>query len=137
IASGAGAGLNLTTGHSNIALGTRAGINLTTGNNNIDVGNQGVAAESNTIRIGNGGTQKKTFVAGISTTGVMGSAVKISSNGQLGVAPSSARFKQEIQTMDKASETVLALRPVTFRYKADIDPEGIPQFGLVAEDVEK
>jgi hypothetical protein len=137
IALGAGAGFNLTTGHSNIALGTRAGINLSTGNNNIDVGNQGVAAESNTIRIGMEGTQKKTFVAGISTTGVMGSAVKISSNGQLGVAPSSARFKQQIQSMNKTSEVLLALRPVTFRYKQEVDPECVQQFGLVAEEVEK
>ena len=39
--------------------------------------------------------------------------------------------------MDKASEAILALKPVTFRYKHDLDPDGIPQFGLVAEDVEK
>ncbi len=57
--------------------------------------------------------------------------------GKLGVAPSSARFKQQIQSMDKASEAILALKPVTFRYKEELDPEGIPQFGLVAEDVEK
>ena len=50
---------------------------------------------------------------------------------------SSARFKDEIKPMDKASERLLALTPVTFRYKKDIDPQGIPQFGLVAEDVEK
>jgi hypothetical protein len=50
---------------------------------------------------------------------------------------SSARFKEEIQQMDKASETILALKPVTFRYKKDIDPDGTPQFGLVAEEVEK
>jgi hypothetical protein len=53
------------------------------------------------------------------------------------VATSSRRFKQEIKPMDKASEAILALRPVTFRYKQEIDPKGIPQFGLVAEDVEK
>jgi hypothetical protein len=39
--------------------------------------------------------------------------------------------------MDKASEAILALKPVTFRYKHELDPDGIPQFGLVAEDVEK
>ena len=39
--------------------------------------------------------------------------------------------------MDKASEAILALEPVTFRYKHDVDPDGIPQFGLVAEQVEK
>jgi hypothetical protein len=53
------------------------------------------------------------------------------------VAPSSQRFKAEIKPMDKASEAVLALKPVTFRYEKEIDPQGIPQFGLVAEDVEK
>src|SRR5207253_2681524 len=129
--------INNTTGYENVALGAGAGLNLTTGNNNIDIGNVGVAGESTTIRIGAQGTQTKTFIAGISVTGVMGTAVKINSSGQLGVAPSSARFKQEIQSMDKASDVLLALRPVTFRYKPEIDPEGIQQFGLVAEQVEK
>ena len=50
---------------------------------------------------------------------------------------SSARFKEAIKPMDKASEAILALKPVTFRYKQELDPEGIPQFGLVAEEVEK
>ena len=67
----------------------------------------------------------------------MGTAVQINSNDKLGVTPSSARFKQDIESMDKASEAIHALKPVTFRYKAEIDPEGVPQFGLVAEDVEK
>src|SRR5262249_31361770 len=97
----------------------------------------GVVGEFNTIRIGTQGTQTRTFIAGISTTGVMGSALKISSSGQLGVAPSSARFKEEIKSMDKASEAILALKPVTFRYKKEIDSDRTPQFGLVAEDVEK
>jgi hypothetical protein len=57
--------------------------------------------------------------------------------GQLGVAPSSKRFKDDIKPMDEISETLLALKPVTFRYKKEIDPAGTPQFGLVAEDVEK
>ena len=50
---------------------------------------------------------------------------------------SSARFKDEIKPMDKASEAILSLKPVTFRYKKELDPDGIPQFGLVAEQVEK
>jgi hypothetical protein len=50
---------------------------------------------------------------------------------------STARFKEEIKPMDKGSEGILALKPVTFRYKKDIDPTGKSQFGLVAEDVEK
>ena len=58
-------------------------------------------------------------------------------SGQLGTLASSARFKQDIKPMDKASEAILALKPVTFHYKQELDPEGIPQFGLVAEEVEK
>ena len=61
----------------------------------------------------------------------------IDANGQLGTVVSSERFKQNIQTMGDASDTLLALHPVTFRYKQELDPDGIPQFGLVAEEVEK
>ena len=67
----------------------------------------------------------------------MGQAVKINAAGQLGVGTSSQRFKEEIKPMDKASEAILALKPVTFRYKKEIDPQRIPRFGLVAEEVEK
>ena len=58
-------------------------------------------------------------------------------NGKLGTTTSSARFKDEIKPMGKASEAILALRPVSFRYKKEIDPQGIPEFGLMAEEVEK
>ena len=61
----------------------------------------------------------------------------VNSSGKLGVATSSARFKEAVLPMDKASEAVLALKPVTFRYKEELDSDGIPQFGLVAEEVEK
>jgi hypothetical protein len=61
----------------------------------------------------------------------------VDDGGQLGVAPSSERFKDQIKPMDKASEAVLALKPVTFRYKKEFDPQGVPQFGLVAEEVAK
>jgi septal ring factor EnvC (AmiA/AmiB activator) len=61
----------------------------------------------------------------------------VNGNGKLGTMTSSERFKDEIKPMDKASEAILALRPVSFRYKKNIDPQGIPQFGLVAEEVEK
>ena len=61
----------------------------------------------------------------------------VDSNGHLGTGVSSARFKDAIKPMDKTSEAILALQPVTFRYKHELDPDGIPQFGLVAEDVEK
>ncbi|TMP90155.1 MAG: hypothetical protein E6L08_13590 [Verrucomicrobia bacterium] len=127
-----------TTGASNIALGSLAGLNLTTGSNNIDIGNQGVATEANTIRIGTVGNQTNTFIAGISGVTVAGGVgVIIDTNGHLGTTTSSARFKDQIKPMDKASEAILALKPVTFHYKAEIDPKGIPQFGLVAEEVEK
>ncbi len=129
---------NNTTGKSNIALGASAGVNLTTGSNNIDVGNAGVAGESKTIRIGTTPTQKNTFIAGISGVTVAGGVgVIIDTNGHLGTVVSSERFKEAIKPMDKASETILALQPVTFRYKHELDPDGIPQFGLVAEQVAK
>jgi Chaperone of endosialidase len=77
-------------------------------------------------------------LAGISGVTVAGGvAVIIDTTGHLGTVVSSERFKDEIKPMDKASEAILALKPVTFRYKHELDPDGIPQFGLVAEQVEK
>jgi uncharacterized coiled-coil protein SlyX len=148
-AEGAGALFHNTTGRLNIVLGAAAGQNLTTGSNNIDISNPGVAAESNIIRIGNEvaftdlvgivhPAHTKTFIAGIHGTTASGAVtVYVNSSGQLGTLPSSARFKHDIHSMDNASEVILALKPVTFHYKAEIDPKGIPQFGLVAEEVEK
>jgi hypothetical protein len=138
VAVGDTALLRNSTGSINIALGFKAGRNLTTGNNNIDIGNMGVAGESNTIRIGTTGTQTATFIAGISGATVpTGVAVIVDANGHLGTTTSSGSFKDAIKPMDKASEAILALQPVTFRYKHAVDPAGIPQFGLVAEQVEK
>jgi hypothetical protein len=134
-AEGAGALFSNSTGSNNTALGFEAGL-VTTGSNNIDIGNLGGGGPP-TIRIGVQGTQMATYVAGISGIGVDGSQVYVNSSGQLGVIVSSARFKQNIQAMGDASDALLALRPVTFRYKHEIDPDGIPQFGLVAEEVEK
>jgi uncharacterized coiled-coil protein SlyX len=128
---------NNTKGSENIALGLGAGGALTTGSNNIDIGAAGVAGESNKIRIGKVGSHNAAFVAGISGSAISGTAVVVNGNGRLGVASSSKRFKDQIKPMDNASEAILALKPVTFRYKPDIDPEGTSQFGLVAEDVEK
>src|SRR4029077_20919065 len=125
-----------TTGNSNIALGSGAGSALTTGSFNIDIGNEGVAGEQRTIRIGNS-SQTRTLIAGISGVGVMGAALVVNAGGQLGTTASSKRFKDEVKPMDRASEAVLALKPVTFHYKKEIDPEGTSQFGLVAEDVLK
>jgi Chaperone of endosialidase len=125
------------TGSSNIALGFEAGIK-TTGSNNVDIGNRGRTGESNTIRIGKVGDQTATFIAGISgATVANGVGVIVDTNGQLGTIVSSERFKEAVKPMEKASEAILALKPVTFRYKHDLDPVGIPQFGLVAEEVEK
>ena len=74
-------------------------------------------------------------ISGATVAGGVG--VIIDTNGHLGTVVSSERFKDNVQPMDKASEAILALEPVTFRYKHELDPDGIPQFGLVAEDVEK
>ena len=128
-----------TSGSSNVGIGSHAGANVTTGSNNIIIGANvvGNAADANTIRIGKQGTHKATFIAGIFGTTVSGSPVVVGSNGKLGVATSSARFKQGIKPMDKASEAVLKLKPVTFQYKEELDPDKIPQFGLIAEEVEK
>ena len=137
-----GNGLNAlfsnTTGSDNIGLGSGAGGALTTGSDNIDIGNAGVAGESAKIRIGTKNTHKNTYIAGIyGGTVPRGLGVIVDSSGHLGTSTSSARFKEEIKPMDKASEAIHALQPVTFRYKHDLDPDRIPQFGLVAEDVEK
>jgi trimeric autotransporter adhesin len=112
---------------------------MTTGSNNIDIGYNvgGVAGESNTIRIGDSDITAA-FITGISgATSSGGAAVFVNSNGKLGTSTSSARFKEDIKPMGKASEAILALKPVSFRYKKEIDAQGISQFGLVAEDVEK
>jgi hypothetical protein len=133
-ATGQAALLNNTTGNSNTALGAGAGQNLTSGDQNIDISHPGVAGESFTTRIGL--FQTRAFISGIRgvTTGI-GDAIPvvIDSQGQLGTISSSRRFKQNIQPMDKASEALLALKPVTFQYNSD--KAGIPQFGLIAEEV--
>jgi hypothetical protein len=135
-AGGINALFNNRTGSLNVALGDRAGLNLTTGSNNIVIGAGvlGAAGDANSIRIGKSGTQQRTFVAGIyGKTANGGVGVFINSNGQLGTVQSSAKYKQDIKPMDKASEAILALKPVTFCYKKEVDPEATPQFGLVAE----
>ena len=128
-----------TSGSNNTALGCFAGHDLTTGDNNIDIGFNvvGLAGESNTVRIGNTDITD-TFIRGISgATVASGAAVLVASNGHLGTLTSSKRFKDDIKPMDNASEALFALKPVTFRYKKELDPARTQQFGLVAEDVEK
>ena len=100
---------------------------------NIEIGTRGGFDYDNTTRIGD--VQARTFIAGISGTAVVGNTVVVNGNGRLGTATSSARFKKEIKPMDKASEAILALKPVSFQYKSD--PTGTRQFGLIAEGVAK
>jgi hypothetical protein len=107
-------------------LGIGAGTGVTTASNVICVG-AGGANVSNTCYIGN--------IFGVTSAGA--TAVYVNSLGKLGTVVSSRRFKDEIKAMDKASAAILALKPVTFRYKEEVDPARSPQFGLVAEDVEK
>jgi len=128
-AIGIAALLSNTNGSNNVALGSGAGASATTGSNNVYVGAgmQGVAGESDACYI-------KSIFGQTSATGI---PVLINSNNKLGTTMSSKRFKKEIRPMDKASDALLALKPVTFRYKEEIDPTGTTQFGLVAEQVEK
>jgi hypothetical protein len=125
-AIGAGALFNNTSGSGNIALGVYAGSNVTTASNVICIGTDGNNVD-NSCYIGNI----------FNSTSSGGTAVFVNTNGRLGTMTSSRRFKEEIKPMDKASEALLALKPVTFRYKKEIDPDAKSQFGLVAEDVEK
>jgi hypothetical protein len=125
----------LSAGDNNIAVGLYAGNSLIGGSYNIYIGNQGHANESSVIRVGDDNAIIKTFIAGILGNALSGMPVVITSAGQLVTAASSERFKKDIAAIDKASEAILSLRPVTFRYKADT--EGTPQFGLVAEEVAK
>jgi len=144
-ANGTGALVN-SNGDLNIALGFGAGVNLATGNNNIDIGNLGVATEANVIRIGTEvavtdpfgvihPAHTATHIAGISGAAVVGDTVVVDGNGQLGTVASAVRFKKEIRPIDNTSEAILALKPVRFQYKTD--RKGMPQFGLIAEEVAK
>jgi Chaperone of endosialidase len=126
-ANGVGALNSNTTGSHNIALGRGAGTNVTTADNVIAIGaNVSGDNVSNSCYIGSIFSQLSSG----------GTGVFINSAGKLGTTTSSRRFKDDIKPMDKASEVILALKPVLFHYKKDIDPQGAPQFGLVAEDVE-
>jgi len=144
------AALGQSTGQQNIALGVGAGLKLVTGDSNIYIGNSGGAGESDTIRIGGGancnpGTdllcppvQTATYIAGINgATSSSGVAVYVNANGQLGTTTSSARFKDDIEDMGDSTDALMKLRPVRFHYKKEIDPSGLEQYGLVAEEVAK
>jgi uncharacterized coiled-coil protein SlyX len=116
--------LDSSTGGSNTALGAFAGIEVTTASNVICIGIVGANVDDSCF-IGN--------VRDVTTQNDDAIGVVVDSAGQLGTVSSSRRFKKDIQPMDKASEAVLALKPVTFRYKNG--KKGTPQFGLIAEDV--
>src|SRR5207245_9209209 len=140
---GANALLSLTSGNVNVAVGSPAGINLTSGDFNVFIGSDagsGVTNASNVICIGaagnnvNGSCFIDHIFNGTSSGGV---GFFVNSNGRLGTSTSSRRFKEDIKPMGKASEAILTLKPVTFHYKKELDADRIPQFGLVAEDVEK
>ena len=145
VAIGANALLNLTSGDANTAVGAGAGINLTSGDFNIFIGQgagSNVTNASNVICIGADAAGNNAglscFIANIfGQTSAGGVGVFINSNGRLGTSTSSRRFKEEIKPMGRASEAILELKPVTFHYKKELDADRIPQFGLVAEDVEK
>ena len=128
-AAGGVALFNSATGDDNTALGFRAGFNLTNGSGNVYIGRgmEGVSGENNSCYI-------RSIFGQTSANGI---PVLINSANKLGTTVSSKRFKEDIKPMDKASEALLALKPVTFRYKKEIDPAGKSQFGLVAEEVEK
>jgi hypothetical protein len=143
VAIGANALRNLTSGNVNLAVGSSAGINLTSGEFNVFIGSaagSGVTTASSVICIGaagsnvNGSCFIDHIFNGPSSGGV---GVFVNSNGRLGTSTSSRRFKENIKPMGKASEAILQLKPVTFHYKRELDADRIPQFGLVAEEVEK
>jgi trimeric autotransporter adhesin len=125
-----------TTGSSNIALGAGAGSAVVGGSNNIDIGSTGASGDNAVINIGTVGHQTSAYFAGISNSNVSGAAVLVNSNGQLGVAASSRRYKEDIQDMGAASDGLMRLRPVTFRYKKPFTDGSQPmQYGLIAEEV--
>src|SRR5277367_6637184 len=110
-------------------------VSLSTGSNNIEIGTNGAAGDNNTIQIGVQGTQTKTTIAGIYGDTITGSAVYVTSTGQLGVLGSSERFKTDIAPMPDLSDRLQQLRPVTFHYKTD--PKSVRQYGLIAEQVDQ
>src|SRR6266487_4950548 len=117
-----------TIGSNNTAVGDSAGYNVITASNVTCIGANVLGADvSNTTWIGN--------VYGNATLNGQTAPVVVSVDGQLATNVSSERFKKDIATMEKASEVILSLRPVTFHYKTDT--RGTPQFGLIAEEVAK
>ena len=142
-ANGGGALVNNTMGNNNTADGFFALSNNTTGSFNVALGQSagtGVSTADDVICIGAVGADvsHSCYIGNIfNQSSPSGLAVFVNSDNKLGTIMSSRRFKEDIKPMEKASEAILALQPVTFRYKKDFDPTGTAQFGLVAEDVAK
>jgi hypothetical protein len=128
--------LSNTTGSRNIAIGWGAGTNATTGDDNIFIGYPGVAGDGHTIHIGTYNSQYSFFAEGIYQSSINDRQVFINSAGQLGTLISSRSYKDEIRDMGDASDGLMRLRPVSFRYKQP-EPSGERplQFGLIAEEV--
>ena len=132
---------NNVAGSLNVAIGSYAGVHAT-GSNNIYLKNDGVAGESNTIRIGSpagtaySNTHTRAFIAGVfGVTAASGAAVFVNSSGQLGTITSSRRFKEDIRDLGDISRAIFRLRPVAFKYVEAHDPAGTLQYGLIAEEV--
>jgi hypothetical protein len=128
-----------TTGNFNIGIGTSAGLLATASSNSIFIGNNGSAGDTAVIKIGNQGTQSKTFIAGVRgvETDIFGAIpMLVAANGQLGTVSSSRRYKEDIKPMGDMRGVLMKLRPVTFRYKKPYADGGKPiQYGLIAEEV--
>ena len=128
-AVGARALFNSASGNGNIALGAGAGFNVTTASNVICIGATG-ANVSNSCFINNIYNNIQPLV------GTDPDYVTITSTGRLGRSNiSSRRYKHDIQPMDKASEALYALKPVSFRYNKEYDATQTLAFGLIAEEV--
>lgn len=139
---GSGTGIQLTGGNYNTLISAIAGENYSgTESNNIIIGNAGIIGDNNIIRIGSFGNSASStpntacFVDGISGVTVTGTAVLVSASGQLGIAISSERYKENIRDLGDTSKAIFDLRPVSFTYKADEKKE--VRHGLIAEEVEK
>jgi len=140
-ANGAFALVSNSVGTSNTAIGSRALSNNTTGSGNVALGigaGSAVTTASSVICIRHTGANINAScfienIRGVETNFQDALPVMIDSFGQLGTTSSSRRSKKEVRPMDKTSEAILALKPVTFRFKRDA--AGIPQFGLIADEV--
>ena len=142
VAIGYNAAPDITTGTNNIAIGSSAASNVSGGNsNNIEIGTAGTSTDNGVISIGTSGVQTSFFaqgIYGVSSGNNSAVPVLVDSSGQLVTVSSSRRFKEDIKDMGEASNGLMRLRPVTFRYKKPLADGSQPiQYGLIAEEVAK